>query len=261
MLDVAAAHLHARPVEHNLVLTLLGQRAASGAPGRYWVVQGGDEVVGVVFQSPLDFAATLTPMSPIAARAVADAIADDGVDLPGINGEAAATAAFAGRWTERRGSAAVPYNGQRLYRLGPLTFPQDVPGSVRSASPADRDVLVGWMAGFAADTGETHIDAAAMVDSRLPSGQFAIWDDGGAVSTAAHTAALAGVSRIQAVYTPPERRRHGYAAACVAALAGRLRSEGADVVLYADLGNATSNGVYRRIGFEAVLELLRYTLT
>jgi predicted GNAT family acetyltransferase len=61
------------------------------------------------------------------------------------------------------------------------------------------------------------------------------------------------VTRIGPVWTPPERRRRGYAAAATAELAGRLRARG-EVVLFADRANPTSTGVYRRIGFRPVAE-------
>jgi hypothetical protein len=43
-----------------------------------------------------------------------------------------------------------------------------------------------------------------------------------------------------------------------AAAAGRARRGGVDeVVLFAELANPTSNGVYQRIGFEAVTDSVR----
>lgn len=75
---------------------------------------------------------------------------------------------------------------------------------------------------------------------------------------AANSEPLEGVVRVQAVYTPPERRNRGYAGACVGDLSGRLRDDGHQCMLYTDLDNPTSNSVYRRIGYRAVAEGLRY---
>ena len=69
---------------------------------------------------------------------------------------------------------------------------------------------------------------------------------------------IQGVVRISGVYTPPEKRNHGYAAACVYALSKDLRGRRYRCILYADLGNPTSNSIYRRIGYKAVGEALRY---
>ena len=75
---------------------------------------------------------------------------------------------------------------------------------------------------------------------------------------AAHTRTLAGAVRIQAVYTPPAYRRRGYASADEGGISGHLVRMGNRVLLFTDLGNPTSNSVYRRIGFRAVAENLRY---
>ena len=66
------------------------------------------------------------------------------------------------------------------------------------------------------------------------------------------------VVRLSGVYTPPEMRKHGYAAACVHALSMQLNRAGYRCVLYADLGNPTSNSIYRRLGYRVVAEGLRY---
>lgn len=60
-----------------------------------------------------------------------------------------------------------------------------------------------------------------------------------------------------AVYTPPEHRGHGYAAAVTAEVSRAAREAGAqEVLLFTDLANPTSNGVYRRIGYEALSDRL-----
>jgi hypothetical protein len=61
-LTEAGVFLASYPVLHNLILTLLHERLAYPEPGRYWLAKDGGTVVGVAFQSPLDFAATLTPI-------------------------------------------------------------------------------------------------------------------------------------------------------------------------------------------------------
>jgi nucleoid-associated protein YgaU len=119
VLSEAGPFLARRPAKHNVVVTLLGLRAESGAEGRYWIVRdGGGTVVGVVFQSPLTFPAALTPMPADAARAAVEAIVADGAALPGVNGEVATAAAFAGHWAEVCRVGARPLIGMRLQQLG-----------------------------------------------------------------------------------------------------------------------------------------------
>ena len=70
--------------------------------------------------------------------------------------------------------------------------------------------------------------------------------------------AVEGVVRVAGVYTPPGQRGRGYAEACVHALSQHLRDSGYRAALYTDLANPTSNSIYRRIGYRAVAEVLRY---
>ena len=117
VLNRTGVFLSSQTVLHNLILTILHARVAQGDPGRYWMAVQREDTVGVVVQSPLTFPATLTPMEPPVTTAMADAIAEAGVALPGINGEAATAALFAGQWSERSKSAATPFQGNRLYEF------------------------------------------------------------------------------------------------------------------------------------------------
>lgn len=258
VLAVAGAWLAQRPVEHNLILTLLHHRAAFPQEGRYWIAADGDAVLGVVFQSPTTFHATVTPMDISMVDEVVDAVADH-TNLPGVMGEAATASRFAGRWTELRNTSAHPAAAQRLYELATLTEPIGISGVLRVATEDDVPMLIDWMHGFNADTGEHGTDPAEVVPLRVRAGHFRIWDDGSPVATAAATPPIAGVTRIQAVYTPPERRRHGYAAATVGALSGEQVAAGHRCILYTDLANATSNSIYRRLGYRARAEIIRFT--
>jgi predicted GNAT family acetyltransferase len=66
-----------------------------------------------------------------------------------------------------------------------------------------------------------------------------------------------GVPRIGPVWTPPEQRRRGYAAALTAQIcAEALAIPSHACTLYADAANATANGVYTRIGFRPVAEIV-----
>jgi predicted GNAT family acetyltransferase len=114
-----------------------------------------------------------------------------------------------------------------------------------------------WTRAFFADVGQEARDLEPLMERRLPAGHFWLWEDGEPVSMAANSEPVEGVVRVQAVYTP-ERRNRGYAMACVGELSGRMREERYRCMLYSDLGNPTSNSVYRRIGYVTVAEGLRY---
>ena len=120
-------------------------------------------------------------------------------------------------------------------------------------------MLIEWCSAFQVETGLPGGDVSQAVDLSLSARRYFFWDDGEPRCLARATEPLGGISRIGAVFTPPEWRRRGYAAACVGALCEWVRDEeGANSVLYAQLGNASSNAIYRRLGFEVVSEMLVY---
>lgn len=218
----------------------------------------GETVCGIVFQSPLNYAATLTPMDPEVVEAVVLAIGAADIALPGVNGDAATAARFAGQWTEHSKAGAVPFQGLRIYEVTEVREWPQTGGLRRNATPEDRNLLLEWVRDFHTETGESLSDAAPIVDRWLDAKQMWIWDDDGPKSMVVKSRPAEGVVRVQAVYTPPEKRGRGYAGACVGELSEQILAGGLRSILYTDLGNAGSNSLYRRLGYRAVAEVLRY---
>ena len=148
VLDKAKVFLNSKPVHHNVILTLLHARVESFKPGRYWVAMDGNAVVGVVFQSPLNFQALVTPMEPNIVHSVVNAISEAKVKLPGVGGDATTAAHFAGQWAERQKSAVVPFMGQRIYEVDKVKVPTGVEGHLRKAVLDDQKTPS--LTGFAA---------------------------------------------------------------------------------------------------------------
>lgn len=260
VLEAAGAFLASDPIRHNVIMTLLRNRVADPGPGRYWIVYVDDDPAGVVFQSPLHFMATITPMPSEAIEVAVEAILSDGVQLPGVNGEAATAAQFAGHWAEGNKRAVRPIQAQRIYELEQLVPARAVGGTLCPATDDDRQTLVEWFEAFQAEAGERGGggDLAHLVERRLKAQQLWLWEDQGPVAMAGLSEAVAGVVRVGPVYTPPLRRNRGYASALVAAVSTAARSNGHRCILYTDLANPTSNSIYRAIGYRAVTEALRY---
>lgn len=259
LFSVAAEEfLLSRTVLHNLILTIVDGRLTQREPGRYWVAFRADQVVGVALQSPLTYPATVVPMEPDVTSALVDAIADADVILPGVNGEAATAASFAGRWTERRKAAALPVQGLRLYELADLNDVVSVKGQLRKAYGGDRNLAVTWLQEFYLETHTPASNAEKLIDAALSSGRLWLWQDSSVVSMAISSKPIQAVVRISAVYTSPENRKRGYAAACVHGISKHFNDAGYHCMLYTDLGNPTSNSVYRKIGYRAVAEAIHY---
>src|SRR5206468_2082657 len=100
-----------------------------------------------------------------------------------------------------------------------------------------------------------HPDAREQMRQRLAARQMFLWKDasGHAVTMAGWSGRTPNGTRINAVYTPPENRRRGYASACVASLSQHLLDSGRRFCfLYTDLTNPTSNNIYQKIGYQRV---------
>jgi predicted GNAT family acetyltransferase len=248
------------PVVHTIELTLL---EANTFPDDTLLltVSGDGASVGAALQ---------TPPYPLASNAIPadamDAVATQLVEwrpgLTGVRGTRSSAIAFADAWRAVTGRAGTISTEERLYRLGTLQAPNGVRGMSRLATDNDRGLVVEWVGLFFDeafsqvhnDEGEEVVDTATQVGHR-----FVLWDvDGTPVSVAMLRAPAAGVSRIGPVFTPRDRRGHGYGSAVTAAAADLARRSGTpDVVLFADLANPVSNAIYQRIGFEAVVDSVR----
>jgi predicted GNAT family acetyltransferase len=255
--DRVGPFLRSRPVEHNVLATVL-EHAGDDAV-RAWVAGDDGEPVAVAIQTPPMRLLVSTLADERAAPALADALRAARVILPGVSGPepAASQVALA---LDR---AARPGMAQAVYALKRVSAPQrpPPPGALRRAGQADRDLLVRWVDAFQR---EAHAagDAAGAVDRRLAAGGLWIWEDTGApVSLVGQSRAVEGVVRVGPVWTPPDLRGRGYASALVAATTALALERGARrCMLFADVANATSNAIYRRIGFERVADAREWDL-
>jgi GNAT superfamily N-acetyltransferase len=246
------------PIGNNLILTLLAARISHPQPGRYWVARASGGVLGMALQSPHAYAVNVVATDVRAAGELADGIAAADFVLPGVSGEARIAARFAGQWAERRKTPACPTGGQRIYDVRVIQEGALLSGAMRRAGHADQPRLCEWVGAFQAETGGAG-DVSAFVRQRVSAGEIWLWDDDGACCMAAATSPAEGVSRVQYVYTPPTRRRKGYAEALVRSLTRHLLDVGLQPILFTDLGNPTSNAIYRRIGYHAAIETLHYS--
>ncbi|MER7466990.1 GNAT family N-acetyltransferase [Streptomyces sp. NPDC097981] len=143
----------------------------------------------------------------------------------------------------------------RLYRLAELVPPDPAPaGRARTAAEDDLPLLMDWAGAFGRETGEPGGPSEASLRDRLGYGGMLLWEDAGTpVSMAGFFRPIGSVSRVGPVYTPPELRGRGYAAGVTHAVSEAAYAAGAsEVLLFTDLANPTSNGIYRRLGYTPV---------
>ena len=255
-MTAAEAYLRSRPVQHTTLLTLLGtlRRRGLSAYGREAPIFGAwrdhsGVVAGVLLQTP-PHPVLFGEVPPGAVTEAVNAFA--GRSLPGVNLPSAQVDLFVSPWLAQTGATAGVHMKTRLYRLSTLESPG---GSARPGVVDDRALLLAWVRDFLADIGQSVQDASAVVDDALADDTvtIALADDGEPASMVMRTVPSAGVVRIRYVFTPAPLRGRGYAgAATAAATAAALRDGASEVVLFTDLDNPTSNGLYQRLGFQPV---------
>lgn len=253
--------LDADPVRHTIALTALdavGRGAFEPAVLLTVHVDGG--LTGVVLRVvgwPLMLSAL--PAGQAAAVDAAVDAADPGVTA--ANGPVPEIEAFAAARTARTGASVHVAMRERLFRLGALTPPSEVPGVARPADERDLDLIVEWDIAFVAEAVSAlrpPSDPRPHLRDALAQGGPTLWEvDGRPVAYAVARPPVAGMSRIGPVYTPPAHRRRGYGAAVTAAAARWALDRGVrHVALFTDLANPTTNRLYPRLGFEPVLDAL-----
>ena len=269
--DTAAAFLAAaggflaeREAQHNLIFgicaNLTADPAFPSAPPYLATVSRGDRVVlAGVMTPPWNLVLSWTA-EPDALSAMAADLDSTGIEPPGTTSPVETARAFASIWCERHGLVSEIAVAERIYRLERVVPPRSVPGQVRVATEADRDLLVRWVDAFLAEALERRSpeEAAVLVDRSFRTGTrtWYLWDDNGPVSVAASAGPTPNGIRIGPVYTPPEKRKRGYASAVTAAASQIELDNGRRFIfLFTDLSNPTSNKIYQQIGYEPVIDV------
>ncbi|CDR05308.1 GNAT family N-acetyltransferase [Streptomyces iranensis] len=263
----AGGFLRAHPARNTILLTVVSSLAVAGS-GRYgdeppvygwWTGEGKGPAEGAFLCTP-PHPLLLSALSGEAARGLARTLAQDGEPkVTGVNAGRETAETFATAWQDLTGAVSTVGQTHRLYRLDALTPPDPAPpGRPRTATTADRDLLVTWCEGFAREAGALSGNAAAQVDDRLGHDGITVWElDGRPVACAGISRTIADMARIALVYTPPELRGRGYAGAATAAVSGAARAAGVkEILLFTDLDNPTSNALYQRLGYRPMEDRL-----
>jgi len=217
-------------------------------------------VIGVATQTPPFPAALSLFEDPAGAEAVAEHLAADGCELPGIAGPVGVDERFLDRWRALTGAEATLDRRERIYAAHRVIAPRPTSGRMRPFDAHDRDLVLAWIAAFGAEAmpGSALDNPERFLERRAqdPASGLVLWDDGGPVSLAGFGAPSPNGMRIGPVYTPPELRGRGYASAVTAAVTTHVLEGGRRFCfLYTDLANPTSNSIYQRIGYEPVIDV------
>jgi predicted GNAT family acetyltransferase len=250
--DAAAPLLLRYEVDHGLIYSVAGAPNPPDDAYSAIVVHEGD-VVAAAVRTIKKAAISREDMPGALALIAADALHDP--KLQGVIGPRESVNAFAAasgrQW--REGMA------QGVYECRRVIPPPQVNGSRRVTTPADTPLLAEWIQAFLREAGgenPTLEETTASAERHIASGGTHFWvvDDEPVSYTGAYNYTRNGV-RVGPVFTPPEHRRRGYAAALVADVTqAELDSGRMFAYLYTNLANPTSNALYQRLGYRRVGE-------
>lgn len=268
------SYLERHEAENNLVLGIL----AGVIAGEYReirpylaLMRDGDGILGAAMCTP-PYPALLSYRNPAPAAPVLKAWLDDLAlhledDFTGVSGNKEFVTPLVAAWERLTGKPAVLQMALRIYKLEEVRPVPGVPGQLRPAEEADRELLLEWYAGFHRDSMaeepdprhvrrqvKTYLEADPRVRGML------LWEVNGIpVSMVGYAGPTPHGIRVGAVYTPPDQRRKGYASACTAGVSQHLLDRGYQFCfLFTDLQNPTSNHIYQQIGYQPVCDVDRY---
>ncbi|MCH8612814.1 GNAT family N-acetyltransferase [Arsenicicoccus dermatophilus] len=253
--QLSATRISAAPVIHSVIATTLAH--ALEAPhdypqaSWYWARRDGRVTALAMHTPPRPF--HVATVDPHVSRALARRAMIDQLEIPLVGGLIPGALAFAETLAFERGSHIRVVRREGMHDLPGLPrMPSGVPGALRPATGTDLPMLQTWAAAYLDDT-RTPAPARFPLEKWVERGGMQLWEvDGEPVSMAHASRPHGGVSRVSWVYTPPEHRGHGYAAATVAEVSLRQRRAGHRCLLYTDLDHPESSRLYHRIGFRKV---------
>ncbi|QES57184.1 GNAT family N-acetyltransferase [Streptomyces venezuelae] len=249
----------ALPVSNTLLLTVadgLRRRGTDaygdGAPFFGWWTGADGAVAGGLLCTP-PYPVVLGVLPGEAVRALGAALAGEPLlaGAHGFNARRPDADVLAEAW----GRPTRIAEELRLYRLAGLVPPDPAPaGRARPASVADLPLLLEWVTAFNTEVNVPGTASEARLRDRISYGGVRLWEHAGVpVSLAGFSRPIGSASRVGPVYTPPEHRGRGYAAGVTHAVSEAAYAAGAgEVLLFTDLANPTSNGVYQRLGYTPV---------
>ncbi len=149
-----------------------------------------------------------------------------------------------------------------LYQLKETLKPSGGTGTMREANTGDQDLVTHWFQTFYQDAFGNQMDESQCKQKaidRIDRRQLFLWE------TELEVVAMGAIGRqtrkgmaINYVFTPRAARKKGYASQLVAALSQHVLDQGFEFcTLFTDKNNATTNKIYRLIGYEPVANFVQ----
>lgn len=246
---------------NSLMLGLCENMAASSDPPKevpllLRVVKNGVTLTAALQTPPMNLVITYASKDEL--KVLADYLAKEQVQFPGVVGPAQESEVFASIWTDLSGQKFTLGMGQKIYKIENVLQPR-ANGDLRPAMKGETELVTQWTTEFANESlppperkGYEHWLQLAI--RKIEKEQVYLWIFDGKPVSMAHVGRPTrnGIS-VSGVYTPPHLRKNGYASAVVAHVSQKMIDSGKKFcVLYTDLSNPTSNKIYQNVGYKEV---------
>lgn len=189
-------------------------------------------------------------------RQVAKFIHESGIDIPGVLGPPDNTEIFINECHRFTDTKSTVHMEQLIYQLDQMNSIPVAEGCLIVATSKNHILVKTWLKQFGAEANEEISDDYADRTARkyIENASFYLWvKNSKPVSMVNHSRKTKNGATINAVYTPDEHKRNGYATTAVAKLTEKLLQEGFKFCsLYTDLANPASNSIYKKIGYYKV---------
>jgi uncharacterized protein len=238
---------------------LLSKPSSNRQEHHLWIVEKDGALEGSAFWTP-PYKFTISDMGPQALEALADEVLAAFPRIPGVGGPQETADRFSRYWGSKTSYSPLLEMSMRIFQLEKVEPVPSSAGFMKSAQEADTGLLTEWYRGLKKDSGlEDPVDEKTVVEGTIREQRLFIWDDGGNRAMAGYGRETPNSLSVNMVYTPPEFRRKGYATSLASALSQKILDLGKKYcLLYTDISNPVSNGIYQKIGYRPVCDWNAY---
>lgn len=257
-LDKVEALLLREEACNNLMLGILDRLLTHKADCHLGFVEKDGQIIYAFMQTPPNnwILADAGLVNEDILKAVAVFLHEQNMDVPGVLGPDGSVEVFVEKWKELTHAKASIHMKQLIYQLEEVQIKPSADGNLIHAAEKDLPLIANWLYQFGQEANENinRSQAEQIAANFIKNQSLHLWETNSRIVSMANTSRKTkhGAS-INAVFTPDQFKKKGYATNAVAALSRKLLNQGFEFCsLYTDRENPTSNGIYKRIGYYEV---------
>ncbi|WP_197046656.1 GNAT family N-acetyltransferase [Oceanobacillus salinisoli] len=258
-MEKVEALLLRKEASNNLMLGLLDHfKTTITKDVHFGYLEDNGEIIFAFMQTPPNnwILADVDGIDEQVITSVANFLYKKALKVPGVLGPISYVEAFVNEWKKLKKTNASIHMNQLIYQLDEVKIKPEAEGELVKGLKKDHSLIKGWLIQFGKEAREaiSEIKASQMATKYIENSTIYLWKvNGKPVSMVNQSRKTKHGATINAVFTPNEFKRNGYATSAVAALSQKLLDEGYQFCsLYTDRDNTTSNNIYQKIGYHVV---------